>query len=149
MSQPSSNGFDPIAKHVEAFEAVDAELEVMKMRYMNECRTKREEQKRIVKMVKAEGFASDAFKAVIKCRRLEKKIEAIADDLEDDDAIESYEQMMEALGGLADLPLGQAAVEATPKKSKREAKVDADRAAVDSLVSDNVVKIESGIKPLH
>ena len=101
-----------------------------------------------MKMVKAEGFAADSFKAVIKRRRLEAKIEAIADDLDDDDAIDSYEQMLEALGGLADTPLGKAAMNEKPK-SKRENRADADAAAVDSLVADNVVKIEQGIKRLH
>lgn len=150
MSSAKTNGFEPVAKHVEAFEAVDAQLEAMKMAYMNECRTRREEQKRIVKMVKAEGFAADSFKAVIKRRRLEAKIEAIADDLDDDGAIDSYEQMLEALGGLADTPLGQAAMTDKPgQKSKREQRADADAAAVDSLVADNVSRLEQGLKPLQ
>ncbi len=167
MSNAESNGFKNIVQHVDAFEAVDAELEAMKMAYMNQCREKREAQKRIVKMVKAEGFATDSFRAVIKRRRLQKKIDAIEEDLEDEDAVESYEMMIEALGGLADLPLGQAAAaeaKSKPTKPRKDRKAS-DTAAIDSLsdddddafddadpakqqVVDNVTKLNTGIKPL-
>ena len=155
MSTPGSNGFDAVKPHVEAFEAVDAELEAMKMDYMNRCRDKREAQKRIVKMVKAEGFAADSFKAVLKHRRLERKIEEIATDLDDADAVESYQFMLEALGGLADLPLGQAALsQPRDRHAERAAAVDSlasDDAddAESKQVSDNVTALRRGIAPLN
>ena len=155
MSTPGSNGFDAVKPHVEAFEAVDAELEAMKMDYMNRCRDKREAQKRIVKMVKAEGFAADSFKAVLKHRRLERKIGEIASDLDDADAVESYQFMLEALGGLADLPLGQAAL-SQPRDRQAERAAAVDSLASDDAddaesrqVSDNVTALRRGIAPLN
>ena len=164
MTEAKSNGFEPVVKHFEAFEAVDARLLAEKMAYMSRCREMREEQKRIKKMVKAEGFSVIAFAAQLKKRGLLSKIEDLEAELEDDDH-ESFEQMQAALGGLADTPLGQAAVKAAhPAKPARKTRADRaaeSSAAVDSLtdefdradpakqhVADNVVKL-SGISPLN
>ncbi len=157
MAQPGSNGFEPLVKHFEAFEAVDAKILAERMAFMSRCREFREEQKRIKKMVKAEGFSVREFAGVLKKRGLLAKIDALEEDLAEDGDIETYEQMQHALGMLAGTPLGEAVLD------KAHAKAKAASDAVDSLVTDefeaadpnkaaaeaNASKIEEGIKPLH
>jgi hypothetical protein len=62
-------------------------------------------------MLEAEkaGIPKREFRAVMRTRQLENKLEAIRDGLQADEQ-ETFDQIRNALGDLADLPLGQAAL---------------------------------------
>ncbi len=149
MAQPGSNGFDP--KVLKAFVAdIDrhnATLASYTGEHMKRCRDVRDLITGVYDRAKDAGIPKKELKAVMKVRDLEKKIAAARDACEDNG--ETFDQIRHALGDLADLPLGNAAL---------------DRAkAIDSLVTDefeaadpnkaaaeaNASKIEEGIKPLH
>ncbi len=149
MAQPGSNGFDP--KVLKAFVSdIDRHHETLATyqgEYLKRCRDVRDLITGVYDRAKDAGIPKKELKAVIKVRGLEKKIAAAREDCEDGG--ETFDAIRHALGDLADLPLGTAAL---------------DRAnAVDSLVTDefeaadpnkvaadaNASKIAEGIKPLH
>lgn len=137
MTQPSSNGFDVAKQFVSDIERHFETLDSYRGEYMNRCRAVRDLIAQIYDRAKDAGVPKKELKAVIKTRELERKIEELRDDLED--GAETFDQIRHALGDLADLPLGTAAL---------------DRAAsLDSLtdetvhVEGNVTKLRGGIKP--
>ena len=76
---------------------------------MAECAKISGRQKSLVDDAKGAGLNGKVLRATVKQRALERKAEAVFDDLEDDDA-ELLRDIREALGDYADLPLGAAAV---------------------------------------
>jgi uncharacterized protein (UPF0335 family) len=84
---------------------------------MNEAKRKcaphREDIKQIKKDANEAGFSAKELNALVRKERLERKIAAIPDEF-DDEQKERYEDMLHALGELAELPLGQAAAEKHP-----------------------------------
>lgn len=146
-----SNGFDAavlkrfvgeIDKHKEAMASRQGE-------YMKFCRDQRELISGVFDRAKDAGIPRAELKAVLKERDLQKKIEALREDMEPEQA-ETFDQIKHALGMIADLPLGDAAL----KRS----------AAVDSLTEDdefeaadpnkaaaeaNAAKLAAGIQQKH
>lgn len=148
MAQPGSNGFQAANRWVKEIEGKLAEKLSIKMENASRQKRVQEDIDRCYEAARGEGIPIKELKAAIKVRELDRKKEAIRSGLGDDGA-ETFDQIRHALGDLADLPLGTAAL---------------DRAnAVDSLVTDefeaadpnkvaansNASKIAEGIKPLH
>lgn len=147
MAAAQTNGPDPkrTQECVERIEALLAKKAELHIEYMAECSVIASDIKDIYTEAKsAWGLPVRAMKAVIKARGMERKLEALRDNLEDDD-IESFDQIRHALGDLADTPLGDAATE---KASMRAASKTAKNKALDA-VAENVSRIADGISPLH
>lgn len=111
-STPAKVGHNGIDRDkVRNFVSEIEELAGQKMRkhmaYMAECAALNGDINAIYDAAKGEGVPKKALRKVIKTRELERKVEAIRDDLEGDDQ-ESYDQIRHALGDLADTPLGMA-----------------------------------------
>lgn len=85
-----------------------------------ECAPLREDIGNIKKEANEAGFSRKEFNALVRKDRLEKQIEAIPSQL-DEEQKERYDDMLLALGELKDLPLGQAAAEKHPGKPKKGA----------------------------
>ena len=98
-----------MASYVDEYEKMEKEKLDRKMAYMAECAKISARQKTLVDDAKGAGLNGKVLRATVKQRALERKAEAIFDDLEDDDA-ELLRDIREALGDYADLPLGAAAV---------------------------------------
>ena len=108
-----TNGIDAdLAKaYVARVENLHADLESRKGKYMAECKTVREDITEVYAEAKAEGIPAKALKAEVKTREFDRKKAKLKDSL-DIDEMAAFEQLEEALGGLVDLPLGQAAMDA-------------------------------------
>jgi len=118
-----SNGFDAAALkgYLDRIDAQDDELLSLKGSYMRDCQGPREQIKEIMIAVREAGHSMVAFRTVLAKHRSERRIENKIAALEGDDA-ETFEMMVEALGGLADTPLGEAAVKR--RRGRREANLD-------------------------
>lgn len=79
-------------------------------KFMKVCRDLREDISGIFTEAKSRGVSVKALKAVRKARAMYVKAAAMMDELETDD-LETAEQIADALGPFAELPLGRSAVE--------------------------------------
>lgn len=109
-------------------ETLMAEMETAKSVYMSECKERRGDIKEIYTEVKDSGVNVRALKGVVKSRSLEKKLDAIPEGFDDDEAA-AYEILCEALGDL-----GRAAA-----KAKGYAKDDDEK----DLRPDNLKQAEA------
>jgi uncharacterized protein (UPF0335 family) len=107
---------DMVASFTNRIEGLLDELASAKGEYMRAARGIRDDINTIYGEAKDAGIPKRAFKAVIKARGLEKKLEACRGDLEEADDIESYDQIRDALGDLGDLPLGRAVLDRAPDR---------------------------------
>ncbi len=120
---------DEMASFVDKFEELEKEILREKMSYMERCRRIRTQQKELLDDAKDQGLPKNVVKAVVKARDLERKADAIMEELEDD-AQQIFKDIREALGDYADLPLGAAAV-------SREEQDDArTKSVVDAVKND-------------
>lgn len=102
----------PAAKATEfvgRIERLYDDLASAKGEYMRRAKTIREDIALVIDDAKTAGIPKKELKAVIKTRDLERKAQAIRDDLEADSQ-ETFDQIRLALGDLADTPLGEAAL---------------------------------------
>lgn len=108
-----SNGFD--SETVKVFKArvenLMHDLDVERSEYMNACTGLRGDIKLVLDEAKAVGIPKKEFKAVLETCRLANKIVRIREDLEGDSQ-DAFDLLTIAIGGLSDLPLGQAALRA-------------------------------------
>jgi uncharacterized protein (UPF0335 family) len=86
------------------------------MGYMSECRSINEDIVAVYDAAKGSGIHKKALRKVVKTRELERKVASIREDLEAEDQ-ETFDQIRHALGDLAELPLGQAALNAKAERS--------------------------------
>lgn len=100
---------DEMASFVDKYEEFEREKLARKMAYMAECAKISGRQKDLVDDAKSQGLKGNVLKAIVKARAHERKAAAIEEALEDDDA-RDFQDIREALGDYADLPLGAAAV---------------------------------------
>lgn len=115
-TQPAGhNSLEPakVKSYVGRIENIHDELEKERGTYMAACKALREDIKDIFDEAKDAGIPRRALKSVIKVRALEYKAEKARDDLEQDDQ-QAHDRIRLALGDLADLPLGQAALGQQP-----------------------------------
>ena len=99
-----------VKEFVGRIENLHADLEKEKSAYMLACKALREDLKEVFEQAQDKGLPKRPLKAIIKQRALEKKAQACRDDLDDIDHLSAFDIMKSALGDLADLPLGQAAM---------------------------------------
>ncbi|MCK9994503.1 MAG: hypothetical protein Dbin4_03023 [Alphaproteobacteria bacterium] len=103
---------DPVVliEFVARIENLHADLEKEKSAYMLACKALREDIREVLEEAQEKGLPKKPLRAIVKQRALEKKAAACRDDLEDSDHLSAFDIMKAALGDLADLPLGQAAM---------------------------------------
>jgi hypothetical protein len=112
MANPATAN-EPFAEHVQ--EAVDAierlhgDLLVEKSAYMLKCKTIRKIVADEYESASNRGISKKLLKMKIKERDLERKIDGLTADLEQDERSE-YEMLSEKLGEFGDTPLGAAAL---------------------------------------
>lgn len=114
-ARPGNNGFDgnKLMSFVRRVESVQAEIDEIMSAAKDSCEPHRQDRAAIVKEASEAGFSKKEFLTILRKRRLEQKVEHVADSL-DEDQRDAYELMMAALGQLATTPLGQAAVNQQP-----------------------------------
>jgi hypothetical protein len=112
MANPASHN-EPSAEHViEAVEAIEKlfnDLLVEKTTYMSKCKTIRKIMADEYDSASNRGISKKLLKTKIKERDLERKIDDLTADLEDDERNE-YQMLSEKLGEFGDTPLGAAAL---------------------------------------
>lgn len=74
-----------VLKFIEKVEALDGDLATERSEYMNRCKAIHSDKKEVFKEAKAAGVNKKALKGHVEKRKLEGKIEEIANDLEGDD----------------------------------------------------------------
>ena len=101
---------DLVIEFVGRIENLHADLEKEKSAYMLACKALREDIREVLEEAQEKGLPKKPLRAIVKQRALEKKAAACRDGLEDIDHLSAFDVMKAALGDLADLPLGQAAM---------------------------------------
>jgi uncharacterized protein (UPF0335 family) len=114
------NGPDPerLAKYVSEIEEDFAELDGLRSEHMLKCKDVRAHTKAVYKNAKADGINPKALKAAIEQRALERKVLAVAADLDmvEQAQLKTYRI---ALGDFVDTPLGQAGLSGLGKNGSR------------------------------
>lgn len=126
------------ASFVDEFEKFEKEIESEKSAFMLKCKKIRDKQKELLDDAKSKGALKQVIKDAAKIRKKYREIRELMAEQEED-AEEDLDAVLKALGGLGDLPLGQAVVEKVSAKDKKEAE---DRARTDAVV-DAVKKDEA------
>lgn len=93
---------------------VQAEIDKIMENAKAACSPLREDMDAIKKEANEAGFARKEFNTLIRKERLEKRLKNVAENL-DEEQLERYEDMLHALGELAETPLGQAAASQHPQ----------------------------------
>jgi len=102
----------------EAFEEIlshEERLEAARIEYMNTCRAIRGEIKTVYDEAKEAGVKKKVLKAKVKQHSYLMKADACRTDLEADEQNE-FDLIVQKLGGLAELPLGLAALNGAGNK---------------------------------
>lgn len=114
MAAPAkpTNGFDQdkLKGYIDRVENIKSEIASETGAFMKGIRELKDDIKDILTEAKDQGVPMKALKAELKLRDLDREKDKVVAGLEDDDA-ESLEQIREALGEFASLPLGRAALE--------------------------------------
>jgi hypothetical protein len=112
MERAQGNGYDQaqLEGFLTEIDAADDKLAELKSNYMNKCKGPQADIAGVLEVAKESGVPMRAFKALVKNRRLNRKIEANAARLGPDDAAE-YDKLCSDLGDFIDLPLGRAAAD--------------------------------------
>lgn len=105
-NEPSA---DSVLDAINAIERLDQELLTEKMAYMARCKKIRTRKSEQYDHASDQGISRKLLKKKITERGYQRKIDAICDDLEQDERSE-YEMLSEKLGEFADTPLGAAAM---------------------------------------
>ncbi|MCZ8098171.1 MAG: DUF2312 domain-containing protein [Burkholderiales bacterium] len=126
-----SNGIDPavLKSLIARLDEQDAKLASAKGVYMKAAQKVAEDKKDLFTEAKSKGINPKALKTELKCRDYANKAAGLRASLEPEDA-EQAELVRASLGGLAELPLGQAAVTAAEKRTS-------DANLADSLTGDD------------
>lgn len=165
QTKPATNGFDPdvLNSIVGRIEQVFVELDSLRGTYMQDCKSFREDIANLYDEAKARGVPPKSLKKAVKARELNRKIEALREDLDLVDR-ETYDQIRHALGDLADTPLGDAALNKAarpiadaidrgelsiefPGAGPNGETVTIDKATREAAAK-NAAALEAGIKPL-
>lgn len=109
-----SNGFDStiVQRFVKEIEKHKETLLSYQGSYMKQCREVRDMIKKSKELAKGEGIPTKQLNALLKERDLLRKLEGIREDFEDQEDLETYDQIKEALGDFGLSPLGQAVLAA-------------------------------------
>ncbi len=107
VNSPESDDVQAAVRNIEDHYA---DLASERGSYMLKCRRIRESMAADYERAGNQGISKKLLKLIVKERELERRIDALALDLENDERSE-LEMLMEKLGDFATLPLGIAAVE--------------------------------------
>lgn len=107
---------DSVKEAVSNIETRHEELASERGVYMQKCKRIREQMADHYDHASDRGISKKLLKKIIKERELERRIAALTDDLENDERSE-LEMLIEKLGDLGTLPLGQAALAAAEGKA--------------------------------
>lgn len=126
MAKEVTNGLKPdqtkVATEILArVENIRSETASKQGEFMAFCKEQKKAEKEVLGEAKAAGLSAKALKMVLKDREYARKRDALADGLDIDDQSQ-FELLQEKLGGLADLPLGKAAVAAAKAKPVGDSK---------------------------
>jgi hypothetical protein len=112
MANPATSN-EPAAEHVieavEAIEKLHNDLLTEKMVYMKRCKDIRTIVAGEYDNASDRGISKKLLKKKVKERGLQRKIDGLIADLEDDERSE-YQMLSEKLGDFGELPLGKAAL---------------------------------------
>lgn len=116
--RPGGNGFDPavVSGFVQRIESLGDDLLTERSEYMTRCKSIRGDIKLVLDEAKDAGIPRKELKLAVKTRELQRKVDAIREDLEGDEQ-DNYDMIRHALGDLADTPLGAAALK--PKRRRQ------------------------------
>lgn len=145
------NGFDPAVLNslAERIESIEADIESDKGASMQRWKAMKEDIADIVEEGKARGIPPKPFKKALKARKLNRQIEALRTDLADMVDQESYDQIRFALGDLADLPLGEAALKGKePNSEEKDVRPRFAKDAEAERAANNAALLKAGIKQL-
>lgn len=106
-----ANGFDSdvVKRLVADHEDLQAQIDEIMSEAQNKCAPLREEQADVKKEAHEAGIPRQEFNSVLRERRLLAKADGVRAGL-DADKQDNFDRIKHALGMLADLPLGQAAL---------------------------------------
>jgi hypothetical protein len=106
------NGFDPdvVQRFVREIEKHQDTLASYKGEYMNRCKSVHELITRAKDAAKKAGIPKKQLGALLKERELERKIEDIREAFEDEEDVEIYDRLREALGDFGETELGKSAI---------------------------------------
>lgn len=113
-SANGANGFDGsvVEDYIDQLRDMDDEIASITGTRLAEVRAVRERQKQAIQEAKdAHGIPKQQLKMLHNHRKMIDKINEDRESLEDADRIESYDMLVEAVGGLGDLPLGKHVLE--------------------------------------
>lgn len=151
MTANLSNGFDPstVQQFVKDIERHFETLKSYQGEYMNRCKGVRDLITRAKDAAKEAGIPKKHLNSLLKERELLRKIDGVREAFEDEEDLETYEALVEALGPLADTPLGRAAMgdddeddeDVRPRHLREQ---DPDRKAA----AENSKRLHKGVKGL-
>lgn len=109
-TKPGNNGYDPdkLTAYLEACEAEDKKIATIMSVAMTDCKAPNKKRKELLNDAKADGFPKMEMKALLKVRDFDRKANAIRDDMDAENQNE-FDKLCQAIGGLIETPLGQAA----------------------------------------
>jgi uncharacterized protein (UPF0335 family) len=119
-SAQTSNGFDTekTKSFVNRVEEIEREIDSERGSFMAKCKALRDDINDVLEEAKEAGLPRKALRKVLQSRKLERKVEAIREDLESEDQ-DSFDLIRLALGDLGDLPLGQTVLDKKAAKQKQ------------------------------
>jgi uncharacterized protein (UPF0335 family) len=86
--------------YIRLIEEIDEELDSEKGAYMSRCQALRHQRKDVFGAAKDDGIAVKPLKAIVKRRKLERRIEALALDFDENvDELAQYSALAEAFAG--------------------------------------------------
>lgn len=110
MTAAKTNGYD--AEKAKGFiariEEIEAEKESARGVYMSKCRELKSDQDDVFEEANDAGIPTKILKRVVNTRKLERKVDAIREKLDQDDQ-DAFDNLRHALGDLDETPLGNAA----------------------------------------
>lgn len=109
---------------VERIENLNEKIVAEHMAYMGRIGEIKEDIGEVYDEGKNKGIPKRALKLNVKRRELEAKVEALREDLEDQDDIDQYDLVRHALGDLADTEIGQAALRRAETQKKTDGNID-------------------------
>jgi uncharacterized protein (UPF0335 family) len=120
-----SNGYPKgkVKDYVSRWENVQEDIQTAHMAYMTKVGRLKEDQADILEEAKSNGIPRRALKKVLKTRELQRKVEAIREDLEGDE-VDQYDLLRHALGDLDDDTVKEAALARAKKRAEEQAPVD-------------------------
>lgn len=142
-----TNGFDAevLKRFVGEIERHTAQIASYKGEHAQRVQSVKEMISDVYDRAKDAGIGKKELKAVIKERELLEKIEALREEMEEEQA-ETFDQIKHALGMLNDLPLGEAAL----KRSEAIDSLTDDDDDADTVAANaNADKLRSGIRGLN